>query len=230
VAVAQYRLASLYERGQGIDRNRVEAVNWYQRAADQGNVNAMHNLAVMMSEGVEGPPDHDKALQWFLAAGHYGVRDSQYNLGVIYARGLGPAQDLPESYKWFAIAATGGDTDAAVRRDEVAKAMSPEELAEARTAVQTWHVQPTLAEANGVAAPIGGWDGPGDGLAEADRDALVRKIQVLLAEQGYDPGPADGVIGPKTVDAVRAYQRRIGQPETGQIDSTLIAALADGAL
>jgi len=229
VAVAQYRLASLYERGQGVARDRVEAVNWYQRAADQGNVNAMHNLAVMMSEGVEGPPDHDKALQWFLAAGHYGVRDSQYNLGVIYARGLGPAQDLAESYKWFTIAAAQGDTDAAARRDEVAKAMSPEELARAREAGQTWHVQPTLAEANGVAAPAGGWDGAGDGLAEADREALVRKIQILLAEQGYDPGPPDGVVGPKTADAVRAYQRRIGQPETGRIDGTLIATLADGA-
>jgi localization factor PodJL len=230
VAVAQYRLASLYERGQGVVRDRVAAVNWYQRAADQGNVNAMHNLAVMMSEGVEGPPDHDKALQWFLAAGHYGVRDSQFNLGVIYARGLGPAQDLAESYKWFTIAAAQGDTDAAQRRDEVAKAMSPEELAKAKADSQGWQVQPTLAEANGVAAPAGGWDGPGDGLAEADREALVRKIQVLLAEQGYDPGPADGVAGPKTVDAVRAYQRQIGQPETGQIDGTLIATLADQAM
>jgi localization factor PodJL len=229
VAVAQYRLASLYERGQGVARDRVEAANWYQRAADQGNVNAMHNLAVMMSEGVEGPPDHDKALQWFLAAGHYGVRDSQYNLGVIYARGLGPAQDLAESYKWFTIAAAQGDKDAAARRDEVAKAMSPEELTRAREAGQTWHVQPTLAEANGVAAPAGVWDGAGDGLAETDREALVRKIQILLAEQGYDPGPPDGVVGPKTADAVRAYQRRIGQPETGQIDGTLVATLADGA-
>jgi localization factor PodJL len=230
VAVAQYRLASLYERGQGVERSRVDAANWYQRAADQGNVNAMHNLAVMMSEGVEGPPDHDKALQWFLAAGHYGVRDSQYNLGVIYARGLGPAQDLAESYKWFALAAIQGDTDAASRREEVAKAMSPEELARAKAASQGWRVQPTLADANGVAAPAGGWDGPGDGLADADREALIRKIQVLLAEQGYDPGPADGVVGPKTVDAVRAYQRRIGQPETGQIDGTLIAALAEQAM
>jgi localization factor PodJL len=64
-------------------------------------------------------------------------------------------------------------------------------------------------------------------IGEADRQALVRKIQTLLAEQGFDPGPPDGVLGPKTVDAVRAYQHKIGQPETGQIDNTLVAALAD---
>jgi localization factor PodJL len=225
IAVAQYRLGSLYERGQGTERNRVEAANWYQRAADQGNVNAMHNLAVMLSEGIEGSPDHAKAVQWFLAAANYGVRDSQYNLGVIYARGMGPEQNLVESYKWFAIAAAQGDADAAARHAEVGKAMSREELAAAEAAVASWHVQPTLAEANGVSAPEGGWDGPGDGFAIAERQALVRKIQILLAEQGYDPGPADGVAGPKTVDAVRAYQRQIGQPETGEIDSTLVAAL-----
>jgi localization factor PodJL len=226
VAVAQYRLGSLYERGQGVPKDLTKAVNWYQRAADQGNVNAMHNLAVLMSEGADGPPDHDKALQWFLAAGNYGVRDSQYNLGVIYARGLGVQQDLVESYKWFAIAAAQGDTDAAARRDEVAKAMQADNLAKARATVTAWHVKPPLAEANGVAAPGGGWDGPGDAISDVDRQQLVSKIQTLLAEAGYDPGPADGVAGPKTVEAVKAYQRKVGVPDTGQIDSTLMASLA----
>jgi localization factor PodJL len=230
IAVAQYRLASLYERGQGVEQNLVAAVNWYQRAADQGNVNAMHNLAVLMSEGVEGPPDHDKALQWFLAAGNYGVRDSQYNLGVIFARGLGPEQDLAESYKWFAIAAVQGDADALARRDEVASAMTPAELEQARAAVQAWEAKPTIADANKVASPPAAWQDGGQAIAEVDRQALVRKIQVLLAEQGFDPGPPDGVAGPKTVDAVRAYQRRNGQPETGALDEVLVASLGAGPL
>jgi localization factor PodJL len=213
-----------------VAKDLTSAVNWYQRAADQGNINAMHNLAVLMSEGVDGAPDHDKALQWFLAAGNYGVRDSQYNLGVIYARGLGVKQDLIESYKWFAIAAAQGDTDSSARRDEVAKAMVADDLAKARAAVTGWHVKPPLVEANAVAAPGGGWDGPGDTIGETDRQALVMKIQTLLAEAGYDPGPADGVVGQRTVDAVRAYQRKVGVPETGQIDNTLVASLADSPM
>jgi localization factor PodJL len=227
VAVAQYRLGSLYERGQGVTKNLVNAVDWYQRAADQGNVNAMHNLAVLMSEGVDGPPDHDKALQWFLAAGNYGVRDSQYNLGVIYARGLGVTADLAESYKWFAIAAAQGDTDASARRDEVAKTLAPDDLTKARASVSAWHVKAPIAEANGVAAPAGGWDGSAQMIGEADRQALVKKIQTLLADQGFDPGPADGVAGKKTADAVRAYQRKVGAPETGQIDNVLVASLSE---
>jgi localization factor PodJL len=227
IAVAQYRLGSLNERGQGVAKNLAKAVIWYQRAADQGNINAMHNLAVLMSEGADGPPDPEKALQWFLAAGDYGVRDSQYNLGVIYARGLGTAQNLQASYKWFAIAASQGDTDAGARRDEVAKLLNGDDLAKARAAVQAWHAKPPLAEANGVSAPDGGWDSAGEALGEADRQALVKKIQVLLAGQGFDPGPADGRVGQKTRDAVRAYQRKNGIAETGQIDNKVIASLTD---
>ncbi len=227
VAVAQYRLGSLYERGQGVTKNLVKAVDWYQRAADQGNVNAMHNLAVLMSEGVDGQPDQQKALQWFQAAADYGVRDSQYNLGVIFARGLGTAQDLVASYKWFAVAAAQGDKDAAQRRDEVAKLLSGDDLAKARAAVQAWRAKPPLADANGVSTPEGGWDTAAKPLSDADRAALVKKIQTLLADQGFDPGPADGVAGARTRDAVKAYQRENGIAATGKVDGALVAALTD---
>ena len=38
----------------------------------------------------------------------------------------------------------------------------------------------------------------------------VKSIQKLLAVAGYDPGPADGVYGPKTETAVAAFQRAYG--------------------
>ena len=46
------------------------------------------------------------------------------------------------------------------------------------------------------------------GGAAAPASALgdVRSIQQGLARLGYEPGPADGVMGPRTRDAVRRYQ------------------------
>jgi localization factor PodJL len=187
----------------------------------------MHNLAVLMSQGIEGTPDEAKALQWFTAAADYGVRDSQYNLGVMYARGIGMPTDLVESYKWFAIAAAAGDTDAAQRRDEVGTALAVDDLATARATAKAWHVKTPIVEANAITIPAGAWGEDGTiGIAEADRQELVRKIQTLLAEQGYDPGPADGLIGPKTRQAVADLQRRMGAPVTGEIDNTLVALLS----
>lgn len=43
---SQYELAQLYDLGQGIPRNLVQAVHWYQQAADQGNMLAALQLGV----------------------------------------------------------------------------------------------------------------------------------------------------------------------------------------
>lgn len=221
LAVGQYRLGSLYERGIGGPRDLVAAADWYQRAADQGNVNAMHNLAVLYSEGVDGPPDHAKALQWFMAAAEYGVTDSQYNLGVLYARGIGLEPDQVAAYKWFAVAAAAGDTGAAERRDQLAEALPTSDLGRARALAQSWARKPALDEANAVASV---WD-DASRMTATDRRKLVSSVQSLLAGWGFDPGPADGLEGPRTRRAVIAFQRQTGHPATGKIDPALVSAL-----
>ena len=42
--MAQFRLGTLYERGVGVKTDLARAKIWYSRAAEQGNVKAMHNL------------------------------------------------------------------------------------------------------------------------------------------------------------------------------------------
>jgi localization factor PodJL len=63
-------------------------------------------------------------------------------------------------------------------------------------------------------------------VSDADRQQLVKTIQTLLADAGYDPGPADGRAGPKTTRAVKDYQQKSGVPATGQIDQMLLASLS----
>jgi murein L,D-transpeptidase YcbB/YkuD len=47
----------------------------------------------------------------------------------------------------------------------------------------------------------------------------VRKVQEALKSKGHDPGSMDGVIGPQTSQAIRAFQSANGLKETGRIDS-----------
>ena len=47
------------------------------------------------------------------------------------------------------------------------------------------------------------------------REAYIRGIQEELAAHGYKPGPADGVMGPRTRRAIRKYQRDAKLPMTG---------------
>jgi peptidoglycan hydrolase-like protein with peptidoglycan-binding domain len=57
-----------------------------------------------------------------------------------------------------------------------------------------------------------------------DRDTVAAVQQTLRAE-GYDPGPASGEIGPKTVEAVKQAQKDRELEPTGRLDRRTIAAL-----
>src|SRR2546423_5966971 len=46
--------------------------------------------------------------------------------------------------------------------------------------------------------------------AAAFTNPQIPGLQVALRAHGYDPGPIDGIVGPKTAGAVRAFQRRSG--------------------
>lgn len=46
--------------------------------------------------------------------------------------------------------------------------------------------------------------------SESSRVDMIREGQALLVTLGYDPGPADGIEGPKTKGATRAYQENAG--------------------
>jgi hypothetical protein len=64
-----------------------------------------------------------------------------------------------------------------------------------------------------------------DGAASAD----VREAQVALKEKGFDPGPIDGIMGPRTSAAVREFQDKENLRVTGQLDAETRAKLDGGA-
>jgi His-Xaa-Ser repeat protein HxsA len=53
----------------------------------------------------------------------------------------------------------------------------------------------------------------------------VKKVQKALQEKGADPGPIDGILGPKTQSALRTFQKEQKLPETGQMDTQTLAKL-----
>ncbi len=223
-APAQYRIANLYEKGNGVARDMARARDYYERAAKAGNASAMHNLAVIYASGIDGKPDNASAVTWFRQAADFGVSDSQFNLAILYARGSGTPQDLAESYKWFAIAAKGGDKDAASKRDDVANAMKPDQLQDARAKVDLWKPKPLDAKANATEVPDA-WVGKGVKTASVDMKKAIRNIQAILNNNGFDAGKPDGNMGAKTISAIKAFQKSAGLPEDGKITDRLVKEL-----
>ncbi|MEM9264800.1 MAG: peptidoglycan-binding domain-containing protein [Cyanobacteria bacterium P01_F01_bin.13] len=52
-----------------------------------------------------------------------------------------------------------------------------------------------------------------------------RAVQESLKQQGFDPGPIDGVVGPRTQEAIIRFQRAHNLYETGKLDSETQLAL-----
>lgn len=59
------------------------------------------------------------------------------------------------------------------------------------------------------------------GLSRAER----RQLQELLLSRGYDIGEADGVIGSKSRDAIKAEQARLGMKVDGRASQKILKAL-----
>ena len=227
-APAEYSLGTLYEKGNGVDRDLAKARDAYLAAADSGNVRAMHNLAVLYATGIDGKSDPAQAARWFEKAASYGMPDSQYNLGILYARGAGVDQDLAKAYKWFSVVSANGDADAATKRDEIKKALTPAQLKTVDDQIAGFEPLERNDAANTVDIPQE-WMGRSESTVTSsiDMTRAIRNIQAILIKIGYDPGAPDGVIGAKTTDAIKAFQKDAGITATGKVDETLIRKLLE---
>jgi peptidoglycan hydrolase-like protein with peptidoglycan-binding domain len=57
----------------------------------------------------------------------------------------------------------------------------------------------------------------------------VKAAQQALKERGFDPGPIDGTMGPKTRAALADFQKKEGLKPTGTLDKKTMARLSTGS-
>lgn len=231
LTIAEYRLATQYEKGRGVPQDDAKAREWYQKAAEGGNVKAMHNLAVIHAEGRGTAQDFETAARWFTQAANYGLGDSQYNLAILNERGLGMEKNPVEAYKWLDIAAKGGDKGAAAKRDATATELSADDLARAKIASETWRAKKPEPLANGDVSSLKRWDissmegAPSAGEMTAAARSDIARTQALLNKLGYDAGSPDGLMGPRTRDAILEYQLTEELETTGTVTRETLASL-----
>jgi len=116
---AQINLANRYKRR--ADRHRdpkrpqfldetkakaceVEALKWYRKAAEQGNMGAQRELGKMLAEG-QSVKDEAEAVRQFRLMAEQGSVVGQYELGKMIAAGRGVKKDEAEAVRLFRLAA-----------------------------------------------------------------------------------------------------------------------------
>jgi hypothetical protein len=68
---------------------------------------------------------------------------------------------------------------------------------------------------------------PATPVSPVQPSAAVLKLQQELGQLNYYEGPADGIMGPQTIQAITYLQRDAGLPQTGQMNAATQAALAN---
>jgi len=136
---AQTRLGIFYFFGMGVPQDHVQAREWYRKAAAQGNTEAQWRLGHLYHVGWGVPLDYRQAREWYLKAATQGDATAQFLLGQLYQEGRGVLQDYVQAHMWYNIAAAHqrvGTLD--LTREEIAKKMTLEQVAEAQRLAREW--------------------------------------------------------------------------------------------
>jgi TPR repeat protein len=121
-AYDQLNLGAAYDNGIGVERDIDQALHWYQKAAEQGVVEAQFNLAhLLVTEEISAVA----AAEWMLKAAEQGMVDAEYLMGVIYAEGIGVEIDRAEARLWLGKAIAKGHAEAGPFLKELEKLPSP---------------------------------------------------------------------------------------------------------
>lgn len=128
----------MYYDGRGVPQDYTKAAKWYRKAAEQGYNISQLKLGLMYHTGQGVPFSYTQAVKWFRKAAEQGDALSQTLLGLMYVKGEGVPQNDVQAHMWLNLAAAQDLKGGAKSRDNVAKKMTPAQLAEAQRLAREW--------------------------------------------------------------------------------------------
>jgi len=112
---AQFHVARMYEKADGVPFDWGKALDWYLKAADNGHADARYYAGVIYLTGSQGlvPMDRRKAWQLVRQAADEGSARAAFQLGDWYRLGVDVPPNAEEALKWYRFAAERGHLPAA---------------------------------------------------------------------------------------------------------------------
>lgn len=209
--------------------NYLTASKWFKEAADYGMIDSQFNLGVLHERGFGLPRSMEDAYFWYALAARHKDAKAEHKRDEV-GRKLSSAERLIADRR---VAVWSAKT----RSEEINRAaeMPAAALGESRSVAPS--ATPPAPAA--IPAPAGrpkassavmsaAWkaDLAPQAAKQTAGAARIAEAQRLLKQMGYDPGPVDGLPGPRTEAAIRAYQRRAGIEQTGDVTEGLIVKMA----
>jgi len=118
--------------------NYATALRELRPLAEQGDPRAQFRLGSLYENGDGVPRDFAKARLWYEKAAAQGEAKAQFYLGIQSAYGEGGPLDLVQAHMWYSLAAGNGNANAPGFRDDLARQMTPAQIAEAHKRAREW--------------------------------------------------------------------------------------------
>ena len=98
----------MYESGRGVPTDYGEAMEWYLKAANQGNALAQHNIGSLYFNGYGVYKVDKTVVEWYMKSASQGLPLAQNSLGAMYVKGFGVKKDPNKGLEWILKAAEQG--------------------------------------------------------------------------------------------------------------------------
>lgn len=91
---AQYLMAKRYQNGtDGYEKDIQQAIEWFNRSANNQNINAMLDLADIYEQGIGTEKNNQSAFKYYFTAARLGDKQGLYKVGKFYYYGTGVDKD-----------------------------------------------------------------------------------------------------------------------------------------
>lgn len=105
--------------GRGCEQDFTQALYWYHKAADEGNMYSMNSIGLCYQNGNGVPQSDELASTWFMKAADAGNPQGAYNLAECYFAGVGVKKNIDDALKYWGEAAKLGHPSAESRKKEI---------------------------------------------------------------------------------------------------------------
>lgn len=162
--------------------DREKAAEWYGKAAEQGNAEALGRLGRLFFEGGGVQKDFGKALERFQKAAAQGDAIAQFGLGMMYGKGDGIPKDDIKAQEWIQKSAA-------------------QALPDAQNSVAAWYAEGYLGFSKDAAKAVEWWQKAAAqghafaqlSLGQAYRDGKGVPRDAVKAVEWYEKSAAQGL-------------------------------------
>jgi hypothetical protein len=108
-SAVQFAIGKYYFMNAYGERDKKSACNYFEMAAQNGNMDAKYNLACCYGMGFGVNKDEIESFRLMKQCAEAGIKEAAFTVGQQYLKGAGTKKDIDEAIKWFRKSAKDGN-------------------------------------------------------------------------------------------------------------------------